>query len=127
MNIWDERRLILPTSYFTNKPFRHLTHSGAALIGAVEMDVDWTVPIAEMRMELDRYCASHPLFDGRTLALQAVGATGALVRVRALVSAADGSKMWDLCCDVREHLIEWTRTNYPSALPKVRASVVETP
>jgi small-conductance mechanosensitive channel len=127
VNIWDERRLILPTSYFTSRPFRHLTHSGAALIGTVELDVDWAVPIAEMRVELDRYCAGHPLYDGRTLALQAVDTTGAMVRVRAMVSAADGNKMWELCCDVREHLIEWTRSNHPHALPRIRASVVEPP
>jgi hypothetical protein len=43
------------------------------------------------------------------------------------VSAANGDKMWELCCDVREHLIDWTRTNHPQALPRVRASIVEPP
>ena len=127
VNIWDGRRLIVPTSYFTSRPFRHLTHSGAALIGAVELDVDWSVPIAEMRAELVRFCTDHPLWDSRAIGLQAVATTGAMVRIRAIVSAANGDKMWELSCDVREHLIEWTRSNHPAALPRVRASIIEPP
>jgi small-conductance mechanosensitive channel len=127
VNIWDGRRLIVPTSYFTSRPFRHLTHSGAALIGAIELDVDWSVPIAEMRAELVSFCTDHPLWDSRAIGLQAVATTGAMVRIRAIVSAANGDKMWELCCDVREHLIDWTRTNHPQALPRVRASIVEPP
>jgi hypothetical protein len=36
------------------------------------------------------------------------------------VSAEDGSKAWDLRCAVREHLVEWVRTSYPQALPRMR-------
>ncbi len=123
IRIWDQRRLILPTSYFTTTPFTHWTRHDAKILGTVELDVDWTVPVPQMRAELERYAAEHPLWDGRAVTLQVTQATGALVQVRALVSAANGSVAWDLRCDVREHLIEWVRTNYPHALPRTRAEV----
>lgn len=118
--IWDQRRLILPSSYFTSTPFVSWTRRGAEILGTVEMDVDWSVPIKEMRAELEEFVKEHPLWDGRLVSLQVTNATGSLVRVRPLVSAADGGKAWDLRCAVREHLIEWVRTNYPQALPRMR-------
>lgn len=123
VKIWDQRRLILPTSYFTTKPYRHWTRTESAILGTVHLDVDWTVPIPALRAELERFCAEHPLWDGRTVGLQLTDATGATIRVRALMSAEDGSKIWDLRCAVREHLVEWVRVNHPEALPHVRANV----
>jgi small-conductance mechanosensitive channel len=118
--IWDQRRLILPSSYFTTTPFVSWTRRDAEILGTVEMDVDWAVPVPEMRAELERFARDHPLWDGRVVNLQVTGATGSLVRVRPLVSAADGSDAWDLRCAVREHLVEWVRTRYPQALPRMR-------
>lgn len=120
VHIWDQRRLILPSSYFTTNPFVNWTRRDTQILGTVEMDVDWSVPVKEMRAELERFVRAHPLWDGRVVSLQVTGTTGSLVRVRPLVSAADGSAAWDLRCDVREHLIEWVRSNYPQALPRMR-------
>ncbi|HLV58960.1 MAG TPA: mechanosensitive ion channel domain-containing protein [Natronosporangium sp.] len=123
IRIWDERRMILPTSYFTTTPFVNWTRSGADIHGTVELDVDWTVPVAELREELRRYVSQHPLWDGRSVSLQVTEATGGRVRVRALLSAADGGKIWGLRCDVREHLVEWVRTRHPQALPRTRTEL----
>jgi small-conductance mechanosensitive channel len=123
IRIWDQRRLILPTSYFTTTPFTHWTRHDARILGTVELDLDWTVPVPEMRAELERFAAEHPLWDGRAATLQVTSATGAVVQVRALVSAANGSVAWDLRCDVREHLVEWVRRHYPHALPRTRTEV----
>jgi small-conductance mechanosensitive channel len=123
VRIWDQRRLVLPTSYFTTTPFTSWTLRGTEILGPVELDVDWTVPVPEMRAELERWVHEHPLWDGRSVSLQVTRATGSLVQVRAVVSAADGSKVWDLRCDVREHLVEWVRRTYPDALPRMRAEI----
>ncbi len=123
VNIWDQRRLILPTSYFTNTPFTNWTRQGSEILGTVELSVDWTVPVPEMRAELERYVKEHPLWDGRVVNLQVTDAVGTSATVRALISAADGGKAWTLRCDVREHLIEWVRTHHPHALPRMRADV----
>jgi small-conductance mechanosensitive channel len=120
IKIWDERRLILPTSYFTTTPFQNWTKSERQLLGTVELDVDWSVPLADMREELRRIVEKTDLWDGRAWGLQVIDATGSLIRVRALVSAADSSAQWDLRCLVREKLVSWLQRNHPTALPRVR-------
>jgi len=123
VHIWDDRRLILPTSYFTTKPFQNWTRSQAAVLGTAEFDLDWSVPVQVLREELRRFVEGTDLWDGRECSLQVIDATGGTVRVRALVSAADAPRLWDLRCLVREHLVGWVRDEFPVALPRTRAEV----
>jgi small-conductance mechanosensitive channel len=123
VRIWDDRRLVLPTSYFMSTPFENWTRTEAAVIGAVELDVDWCVPMTPMRAELERVVKENERWDGRVCVLQVTEAIGATVRVRALVSAGDAPTLWDLRCDVREDLVTWLREHHPDALPKVRAEI----
>jgi small-conductance mechanosensitive channel len=123
VRIWDDRRLILPTSYFLSTPFENWTRTEAAVIGTVELDVDWAVPVDAMREELERAVKDNERWDGRTSMLQVTEAVGSFVRVRAMVSATDAPTLWDLRCDVREHLVKWLREKHPHALPRVRADL----
>jgi small-conductance mechanosensitive channel len=125
VQIWDDRRLILPTSYFTSKPFENWTRSRSAVLGTVELDVDWSVPVPEIREELRRYLQANEQWDGRVCVLQVTEATGTMVRLRGLVSAVDAPTLWDLRCQVREHLISWVRREHPEALPVLRAELAE--
>lgn len=127
VRIWDDRRLVLPTSYFLSKPFENWTRAETALLGTVEIDVDWDVPVDAMRDQLGQILKDNERWDGRTCVLQVTGATGAVVRIRALVSAADAPTLWDLRCDVREALVEWVRDNHPQALPRTRADLTIDP
>jgi small-conductance mechanosensitive channel len=125
VRVWDERRLILPSSYFTAKPFQNWTRTEASVLGTVEIDVDWSMPVDEMREALRRIVDSDAgaLWDGRVCALQVTGATGGTIRLRALVSAANGPALWDLRCLVRERLVGWVQERRPGARPRVRADI----
>jgi len=123
VHIWDDRRLVLPTSYFTSKPFENWTRHAAAVLGTVELDVDWSVPMEPLRTELDRVLADTDLWDARVGVIQVTEAVGAFVRVRALVSAVDAPTLWDLRCLVRERLVAFLREQHPGALPRIRADV----
>lgn len=127
LHLWDDRRLTLPTSYFTTKPFQNWTRNESALLGAVEIDVDWAVPTEEMRRELRAICEGTDLWDERACVLQVTDATGGMVRVRALVTARDAPTLFDLRCHVRERLVQWLREQYPQALPRSRADVTGIP
>lgn len=120
VHVWDDRRLILPCTYFTTTPFENWTRRAADLLGTVEIDLDFRVPFAGLRAELDRLLESTPLWDRRTGVLQVTDAVGGLVRVRALVSAPDAPTLWDLRCYVREGLVEWLQREAPGALPRTR-------
>ncbi|MEU9506260.1 mechanosensitive ion channel domain-containing protein [Micromonospora sp. NPDC048170] len=123
VQIWDDRRLILPTSYFTTKPFQNWTRTEAAVLGTAEFDVDWAIPVQAMREELRRLVESTDLWDGRVCVLQVTDATGGTVKVRALVSAADAGSLFDLRCLVREHLVSWIRDHQPTAMPRMRTEI----
>jgi hypothetical protein len=123
VRIWDDRRLVLPTSYFTTQPFTIWTRRGADVLGTVELDLDWEVPVPPVRIELERFVRDHPAWDGRTVELHVTDATSSMVKVRALVSAADSGQLWELRCAVREHLVGWVRSHHPDALPRVRAEL----
>lgn len=123
VHVWDDRRLVLPTSYFAGKPFENWTRQTASLLGTVELDVDWSVPVEPMRDELRRVLSESPLWDGRVCVLQVTDAVSGLVRVRAVMSAVDAPTLWDLRCLVREHLVGWVRSHHPHALPRLRTEL----
>lgn len=123
VSIWDERRLVLPSTYFTTTPFENWTRQSAQLMGTVELDVDWRVDLDEMRLELTRIVEASDWWDGRTASVVATDATGGIVRVRPLVSARNSSDLWDLRCHVREKLVTWVRRSQPEALPIQRVEL----
>lgn len=125
LRIWDDRRLVLPTTYFTRTPFENWTRRSSELLGGVEVDVDWRTDLRAMRDELDRFLSGTDLWDERTKVLQVTEATGGLVRVRVLVSARDAGDLWDLRCLVRERLVAWVCEQDAEGPPRQRVELVE--
>lgn len=123
VRIWDLRRLIVPITYFIEKPFQNWTRVTADILGTVYLYVDYTVPIDAIRKELQRVLKNSELWDGKVCVLQVTNTSDRTVELRALMSAADASTAWSLRCQVREKLIEFIKKNYPQALPKLRAEL----
>lgn len=127
LELWDQRTLVLPCTYFTTNPFENWTKLGRALLGTVYFDLDWRVPIDQMRVELERILTETELWDHAAQGVQVTDAVGGMLQVRVLVSADDSGRLWDLRCLVREHLAEWVRTAHPEALPLQRVQIDEKP
>ncbi|PPG17805.1 mechanosensitive ion channel protein MscS [Rathayibacter sp. AY1C6] len=127
VHLWDDRRLVLPTNYFTTQPFQNWTRTGSELLGAVELDLDWRVSPEQMREELHRMLEETDLWDRRTSVLQVTDATGGFVRIRVLVTAKDAPTLFDLRCYVRERLVSWLHENDPVALPRQRVEMEREP
>ncbi|TPG66126.1 mechanosensitive ion channel family protein [Hymenobacter nivis] len=123
LRIWDERRLVLPLTYFIEKPFQNWTRSSSQLLGTVFLYVDHSLPVAAVRAELQRILAASPRWDGRVSVLQVTDVKERTVELRALVSAVDSSTAFDLRCEVREQLVAFVQQHYPESLPKTRALV----
>jgi len=121
VRIWDLRRLVVPITYFIEKPFQNWTRVTADILGTVFIYVDYTVPIESIRAELQRILKSSELWDGKVCVLQVTNTSERTVELRALVSAADASTAWSLRCQVREKMVDFIQKNYPDALPKLRA------
>jgi small-conductance mechanosensitive channel len=121
VRIWDLRRLIIPMSYFSEKPFQNWTRNTADLLGTVFLYTDYSLPVDAVRSELHRILESTKLWDGRVWGLQVTNATDRTMELRALMSAPDSSTAFDLRCHVREKLIFFLQQQFPQCLPKTRA------
>jgi small-conductance mechanosensitive channel len=123
VRIWDERRLVVPLNYFIENPFENWTRSTARLTGTVFLWVDYRMPLDPLRAELRRLCEAAPEWDRRVCVLQLVDASDRAVQLRALVSAADSGRAWDLRCRIREGLVAYVQNRFPDYLPHLRASL----
>ncbi len=124
IKIWDLRRLVVPLSYFIDKPFQNWTRTTANLLGTVMIYADYRLPVDDAREELHRLLESSDLWDKKAWGLQVTDATDKTIQLRALVSATDGSRLWDLRCYIREKLIAYIASKYPDALPLNRQDIV---
>ena len=127
VRVWDQRRLIVPITYFVEKPFQNWTRVSADILGTVFLHVDYTVAVEPIRDYLRSIAEQSELWDKRVCVLQVTGAGEKTMELRALISAADASKAWELRCQVREKLIAYIRDHYPTALPRLRAEISPLP
>lgn len=120
VRIWDDRRLVVPLQYWVEKPFQNWTRQSAQLTGTVTLWVDYRMPLAPLREQLRLACEASEHWDGRLALLQVVEAGERAMQVRALVTAADAGKAWDLRCHVREWLVDYVQREFPAYLPRLR-------
>ncbi len=123
VRIWDWRRLILPLSYFIEKPFQNWTREGSALIGTVMIYLDYIVPVADIRRKVEEIAKASPLWDGRVVNVQVTDFKDATMEVRILVSASTSARTFDIRCETREKLITYLQKAYPQALPRQRMEI----
>jgi small-conductance mechanosensitive channel len=123
VRIWDMRRLIVPITYFIEKPFQNWTRISADILGTVFIYTDYSVPVDAIREQLQKILNESEHWDKKVCVLQVTNASEHTMEIRALMSAADASAAWTLRCEVREKLIELIKSEYPQALPKVRAEL----
>lgn len=123
VKIWDLRRLIVPSTYFFEKPFQNWTRTSAEILGTVFIYTDYRISFDALRKELTRLLENTPLWDKKVNVLQVTDSKLAGVEIRALMSAKDSPTAWDLRVYVREKLIEFLQKNYPESLPKTRVLI----
>jgi len=124
VKIWDQRRLILPVTYFLEHPFQNWTRKSADITGSVLLHVDYETPLMPLRQEARRLCeAAGALWDGKTFNLQVTEAGPEDMTIRVLAGSPDASSAWDLRCMLREGLITFMKDNCPDCLPKRRVAI----
>jgi small-conductance mechanosensitive channel len=121
VRIWDERRLIVPLSYFIEKPFQNWTRVSADLLGSVFIYTDYSVPIEAVREEVRRIVEGSLDWDKRFWNVQVTDATDRALQIRILATSADSGKSWNLRCEIRERLITFLQERHPESFPRFRA------
>ncbi|QAU47640.1 mechanosensitive ion channel family protein [Bradyrhizobium guangzhouense] len=124
IRLWDWRRMVVPLSYFIEKPFQNWTRDTASLIGVIALHVDYRADVPRIRRWLEGAVKESKLWDGAVVNLQVIDADQRTIELRALVSARNAPQSWDLRCEVREKLIAFIRDEMPEALPRERAILI---
>ena len=124
VRIWDKRRLVLPTTYFLEKPFQNWTRNSAEIVGTVFLYTDYGVSFQALREELTRLLHETDMWDGDANVLQVTEAKEHSVEIRILVSAKNSPTAWDLRVHIREKMIEFIQQNYPDSLPRTRVALM---
>lgn len=124
VRIWDDRRLILPSTYFTTTPFTNWTRTGEQIIGQVLFHLDWRTDVERLRTYFDEIMAETPLWDRRSGSVRVTDAVDGVLTVRVVVSAADSDDLFLLQCLVREKFASWLREHNPEALPQQRVQML---
>ncbi|HKO87620.1 MAG TPA: mechanosensitive ion channel family protein [Burkholderiales bacterium] len=125
VKIWDERRLVVPLQWFIENPFQNWTRTGSQIIGTVFLWVDYSLPLEPLRAEMMRICESAKEWDRRVASLQVTETSEQAMQLRIIASSNNASLSWDLRCRIREGLIAFIQREYPAALPRMRAQLVE--
>jgi small-conductance mechanosensitive channel len=124
VRVWDQRRLVVPLTYFIEKPFQNWTReSSTALLGTVMLYLDYTAPIERIRAKAADIAAQSKFWDRRVIGVQVTDAKERTIEVRVLVSAANAGDVFDLRCEMREQLITFLRGEFPEALPRTRGEL----
>jgi small-conductance mechanosensitive channel len=124
LRLWDLRRMIVPLTYFIEKPFQNWTRASAQIIGTAFFYVDYSVPVAKVRAKAEEVVRASKFWDGQVVNLQVTDCKDATVELRVLASAATSSAAFDLRCEIREKLVDYLQREHPGALPRQREEVL---
>jgi small-conductance mechanosensitive channel len=122
LGLWDLRQLIVPLSYFIEKPFENWTRSSTTLIGSVLLHVNYTVPIERVRAKAIEIVKASPYWDGDVVKLQVQEAKESSLELRVIASARSSGQVGELRYEIREKLIEFLQREYPACLPPLSAA-----
>lgn len=121
VKLWDLRRMVVPLSYFIEKPFQNWSReNSSSLIGSVMLYVDYRAPVALIREKLLEILRQSERWDRTTAALQVTDFKEGSIELRCLMSARAPGQTFDLRCEVREKLIDFLQREHPEALPHSR-------
>jgi small-conductance mechanosensitive channel len=120
VRIWDDRRMIVPVSYFLEKPFQNWTTKTSDLLGTVFLYVDPAADIEAIRARFIEAVQANSRWDGRVAIMQVTDQRADALELRGLLSARNAGIAFDLRCEVREAMMNFLRTQMPQALVRSR-------
>ena len=123
VTIWDQRQIILPITYFIEKPFINYTRADLELLGTAFIYTDHTINVQKLREAALEFVHAYPDWDQRVATVAVTNLTDQSVEIRVLVSISDLTKMFDFRTSVREFLLGHIQEQQPEALPRTRIEV----
>ena len=120
MRTWDLRRIILPISYFIDKPFQNWDATNPELLASIFLYCDYTLPLDPLRAKVKELLCATPLWNKKEWNVHVTNCTTQCLEIRVSASVDHSGSTFDLRAYLREKLIDFLQKEYPEALPCVR-------
>ncbi len=117
---WDLRRIIIPISYFIDKPFQNWEAVDLEIHGVVLLYCDYSLPMEMFRKKTEELLQRTPYWNKKSWNVHITDCTEKTMEVRIYASANDAASAFELRAFLREKLIDYIQKEYPSSLPCAR-------
>jgi small-conductance mechanosensitive channel len=121
----DDRRIIVPLSYFISHPFENWSKSNTRIVKPIYLYADYRIEVDQIRKKFRELLEQSERWDRTTEpVLQVTGMSEKTIELRALCSAKNATDAWNLHCEIRESLVQHLRTMEEGRfLPKDRIEI----
>ncbi|MFQ3786462.1 mechanosensitive ion channel family protein [Halomonas sp. A29] len=116
---WDERRLIVPVTYFVSKPFENLSVKSAKMYRTLELIVHLSADIQIIREKFLEYAEEEDnVVEHHKLCCYVTGQTERAQTISCYLMASDPFAGWVAEMNIRERLMSFIRENHPEWWPR---------
>ncbi|UBR48863.1 mechanosensitive ion channel family protein [Halomonas sp. FeN2] len=119
LRTWDERRLIVPVTYFTSKPFENLSVKSSKMYRFLEVSLHLSADIDVLRNKFIEFAKEEDsVIEHHKLLCYVTAQTGTAQTVTCYLMTSDPMAGWAAEMSVREKLLAFIRDNYPKWWPR---------
>ncbi|HET8791267.1 MAG TPA: mechanosensitive ion channel domain-containing protein [Modicisalibacter sp.] len=119
LRTWDERRLIVPVTYFVSKPFENLSVKSTKMYRSLEMKLHLSADITCLREKFLEYAKEEDnVIEHHKLSFYVTGQTERAQTLVGYLMASDPFTGWVAEMNIRERLITFIRDNHPEWWPR---------
>lgn len=116
---WDERRVIVPVTYFTSKPFENLSVKSTKMYRFLELTLHLSADIGLVRDKFIEFAKEESnVIEHHKLLCYVTGQTGTAQTVSCYLMTSDPLAGWAAEMNVREKLMTFIRDNHPEWWPR---------
>jgi small-conductance mechanosensitive channel len=108
VKLWDLRRMLVPMTYFLEKPFQNWNKGSRDTLAIVSLHVSRDADIEAMRHELScvlSNAAATGLWDGHLQDIKVTEAADRSLILRIMATSPDADSAWRLRNLLRDHLL----------------------
>ena len=116
---WDERRLIVPVTYFTSKPLENLSVKSTKMYRFMELTLHLSADISQVREKFLEFAKEEEcVIEHHKLLCYVTGQTSHAQTVTCYLMTSDPLAGWTAEMNVREKLMAYIRDEHPEWWPR---------
>ena len=119
LRVWDERRLIVPVTYFVSQPFENLSVKSAKMYRTLEMKLHLSADIQVIREKFLAFAKEEDnVIEHHKLCCYVTAQTETAQTISCYLMASDPFAGWVAEMNIRERLMAFIRDEHPEWWPR---------